>query len=141
MAGVVADAIIEFTRSGELLKSYNLRSIATILETSVILIANKNVLKKKWQREKIQDLAILLKGARVGQEMVGLMLHAANEIMGKVLKILSGMRKPTVTQLRGENRFDVLTVANKKETRKLIPKLKEIGCTDIVEFPLDKVIP
>ena len=67
-------------------------------------------------------------------------MHVANGLMLRVLKILPAMKKPTVTQLRGENLFDVLTVINKKQARELVPQLKKIGCTDIAEFPLEKVI-
>jgi len=76
----------------------------------------------------------------LAQEYAGLMLHASNKMMEEVLKVLPTLKKPTVTQLRGENWFDVLTVANKKEIRDIIPKLKKIGCTDIIEFPLNKVV-
>jgi len=135
-----ADALVEFTNTGATLKTYNLKIIAVLIKDSVILVANKKSLKDKWKREKIEKLAILLKGARLAQEMVGLMLHASNEMVEEVLKVLPSLKKPTVTQLRGENWFDVFTVADKKEIRNLIPKLKKIGCTDIVEFPLNKVV-
>lgn len=111
------------------------------MKTSPWLIANKKAWKDKWKRKKIEDLAILLKGARLGQEYVGLMLHASNDMMEQVLKVLPALKKPTVTHLRGENWFDVFTVAKKKKVREIIPKLKKIGCTDIVEFPLNKVVP
>ena len=110
------------------------------METSSILIANKKSWQDKWKRKKIENLAILLKGARLAQEMTGLMLHVSGERIGEVFKILPALKKPTVTQLRGRHWFDVLTVANKKEIRELIPKLKKLGCTDIVEFPLNKVV-
>ena len=135
-----ADALVEFTNTGATLKTYNLKIIAVLIKDSVILVANKKSLKDKWKREKIEKLAILLKGARLAQEMVGLMLHASNEMVEEVLKVLPSLKKPTVTQLRGENWFDVFTVADKKEIRNLIPKLKKIGCNDIVEFPLNKVV-
>jgi len=106
----------------------------------MVISASQKSLKNKWKREKIENLAMLLKGARLAQEMAGLMLHASNDMMEEVLKVLPALKKPTVTYLRGENWFDVLTVANKKEIRKLIPRLKKIGCTDIVEFPLNKVV-
>lgn len=140
IVGVAADAIIEFFLFGDFFKAYKLRVLATIRERSLILIANKESLKNNWKKEKIENLAMLLKGARLGQEMAGLMLHAANDAMEDVLKILPSLKKPTVTQLRGESWFDVLTVANKKEIRKIIPQLKKIGCTSIVEFPLNKVV-
>lgn len=141
MAGVVGEGIVEFTRAGNYLKAYNLKILAVLLESSVILITNKKALKNKWKKEKIESLGILLKGTRLAEEMAGLILHASNEIMERVLDILPALKKPTVTQLRGENWFEVLTVATKKEIRQLIPMLKKIGCINIVEFPLNKVIP
>jgi len=135
------DAAVEFTNTGNALKAHNLRIVDVLMETSPTLFMNEKSYKDKWKREKIEDLAILLVGARLAQEYSGLMLHASNKMMEKVLKILPALKKPTVTHLRGENWFDVLTVAKKKDIRELIPKLKKIGCTDIIEFPLNKVIP
>lgn len=136
----IVDGIIEFVNTGSSLRKFHLKILDTLMETSPWLIANKKSWQNKWKKKKIEDLAILLKGARLAQEYAGLMLHASNEMMAAVLKVLPSLKKPTVTQLRGENWFDVLTVAKKKELRNVIPKLKKIGCTDIVEFPLNKVV-
>jgi len=135
-----ADVLVEFTNTGATLEFYKLRVLEVLMKDAVILVANQKTLKNKWKREKIENLAMLLKGARLALEYSGLMLHASNEMMEEVLKALPALKKPTVTSLRGENWFDVLTVINKKEIRKIIPKLKKIGCTDIVEFPLNKVV-
>ena len=135
------DATIEFTNTGNALKAHNLKVIDVLMETSPWLIANEKSYQDKWKRGKMEDLAMLLQGAGLAREYSGLMLHASNEMMEQVFKILPSLKKPTVTHLRGENWFDVLTVADKKKIRELIPQLKEIGCTDIVEFPLNKVIP
>ena len=137
---IFTDALVEFTSTGAALKFYNLKPIVTLMKDSVTIVANENSLKNKWKRRKIENLAMLLQGARLGQEYAGLVLHVSNEIMEAVLKVLPALKKPTVTKLRGENWFDVLTVVKKKETREIIPKLKKIGCTDIVEFPLNKVV-
>lgn len=138
--GKLADAGVEFSLTGASLADYNLKPLAFLMETSAILIANENSLKDKWKKEKIEGLGLLLKGARIAQEMAGLMLHASNEMMEAVLKVLPALKKPTVTRLRGQDWFDVFTVANRKEVRELIPKLKKIGCTDIIEIPLNKVV-
>jgi len=140
LVGLVVDAIIDFAKTGDYLKAYRLRVLHTLLESSVVLVANKKCLKDKWKREKIEGLGYLLKGARLGQEMVGLMLQASDKMMEKVLRIVPSLKKPTVTQLRGENWFDVLTVVPKKEIREIIPKLKRNGCRAIIEFPLNKVV-
>lgn len=135
-----ADALVEFINTGATLEFYNFKILAVLMEDSTVLVANEKSLKNNWKKEKMEDLATLLKGARLAQKMAGLMLHASNDMMEEVLKILPALKKPTVTKLRGENWFDVLTVADKKEIRTILPSLKKIGCTDIVEFPLNKVV-
>ena len=137
---MLGNAIIEFTNTGNTLRAHNLKIIDVLMETAPVLIINQKSWQNKRKREKIENLGLLLKGARIGIEMVGLMLHASNSMMEEVLKVLPALKKPTVTHLRGENWFDVFTVARKREIRTLVPKLKKIGCTDIIEFPLTKVI-
>lgn len=137
---LLGDAIVEFTNTGKTLEAFNLKIIDVLLETSPTLFMNKKAFQNKWKREKIEDLAVLLQGARLAEDMAGLMLHASNKMLEHVFKILPALKKPTVTHLRGEDWFDVLTVVDRKELRKLIPELKKIGCTDIVEFPLNKVV-
>ncbi len=136
----LGDALVEFTNTGTALAAHNLRVLDVLMDTSPTMIVNKKSWQDKGKRQKVENLAVLLNGARLAQEYSGLMLHASNNMMEEVLKILPALKKPTVTHLRGENWFDVLTVAPKKEIRTLIPRLKKIGCTDIVEFPLNKVI-
>lgn len=135
-----ADAVIEFTCTGATLKFYKLRILSVLIRDSIVVVANSGSLKNKWKKEKIENLGLLLKGARTAQEYNGLMFHASNDIMEEVLRILPALKEPTVTRLRGTNWFDVFTVAKEKKIRELIPDLKKIGCTGIIEFSLNKVI-
>ena len=132
--------LVDFTNTGKTLKEHNLRIIAEITQTSPRLIMNNEAFKDSWKRQKAENLALLLNSARLAMDMIGLMLHAKGDIMAELLDILPAMKKPTVTQLRGENMFDVLTIVDRKQARELVPRLKKIGCTDIVEFPLEKVV-
>lgn len=138
----LGDALVEFTNTGTTLKFYNLRIVETILDDANILflVASEQAFKDYDKKKKLEDLAFLLKGARDGQEMVGIILHASNDMMEEVLKKLPSLKKPTVTHLRGENWFEVFSVLDRKKSREIIPVLKKIGCTDIVEFSLTKVI-
>lgn len=74
-------------------------------------------------------------------EFVNLMIHASKERLGRVLKFLPKTKRPTVRKLAGENWYNILTFCRKDEARDLIPKLKKMGCADIVEFPLINFIP
>ncbi|OGG40141.1 ATP phosphoribosyltransferase [Candidatus Jorgensenbacteria bacterium RIFCSPLOWO2_01_FULL_45_25b] len=136
----IADALVEYENSDNSFAANNLRVIEVIMKDEVVIAVNPETLKNKWKLEKIENLGMLLKSARLAEEMVGLVLHASNGILKEVFDILPALKKPTVTPLRGENWFDILTVVNKQDLRNLLPKLKEIGCTDMVEFPLNKVV-
>lgn len=132
--------LVDFTNTGRTLAEHNMKVIAEIMQTLPCLAMNINSYQDTWKRQKAENLALLLNSARLAMDMVGLMMHVSGDLMPQILKTLPAMKKPTVTQLRGENLFDVLTVIDKKEARELVPQLKKIGCTDIVEFPLEKVI-
>ena len=131
---------MEFTNTGNALRANDLKIIDVLTETAPTLIANESVWKDGKKREKIENLGLILSGARAAQDYVGIMLHASNDMMEETLNVLPSFKKPTVTHLRGENWFDVFGVAEKKKIREIIPKLKKIGCTDIIEFPLNKLI-
>ncbi|MDI6591520.1 MAG: ATP phosphoribosyltransferase [Patescibacteria group bacterium] len=66
--GVIADAIVEFSRIGNILKDYNLKPLKTLFESSVILIANQKALRDKWKKKKIESLTNLLEKAKTVQE-------------------------------------------------------------------------
>jgi len=66
--GVIADAIVEFSRIGNILKAYNLKPLKTLFESSVILIANKDALEDKCKKKKIEELANSLEKAKSAQE-------------------------------------------------------------------------
>ena len=135
-----ADAIVEFTNTGATFRFFGIRTLEILMKDSLVLAANRQTLADPQKKEKIENLGLLLKGARVAQEHSGLMFHASNDMMEAVFKAAPALKRPTVTHLRGENWFDVFVVCKKKEIRRLVPDLKQIGCTDIVEFPLTKVV-
>ncbi|MBU4298494.1 hypothetical protein KJ636_00400 [Patescibacteria group bacterium] len=74
-------------------------------------------------------------------EVVNLMLHVPREKIDRVLKLLPKMKSPTIRKIAGENWFNVLTFCGKIDSRRLIPKLKGLGCESLVEFPGIKLTP
>src|SRR6185436_95373 len=64
----LVDAIVELTETGSSLRANNLRIVDTILESTTRLIANKSAWKNDWKRQKIETLAMLLRGALAAEE-------------------------------------------------------------------------
>ncbi|MBN1492577.1 MAG: ATP phosphoribosyltransferase [Candidatus Omnitrophica bacterium] len=136
----LADAIVEVTETGSSLRANNLKIIDTILESSTKLIANKESYKEPWKKAKIDNLAMLLNGAIIAEDKVGLKMNVQEKGLKKVLALLPALQKPTVAALAEKGWVDVDTVIDEALAKVLIPKLKEAGASGIIEYPLNKVI-
>ncbi len=136
----LADAIVELTETGSSLRANNLRIIETILESTTRLIANKKSWQNKWKRRKIENIALLLKGALAAEEKVGLKMNVPEKSFNKVLDILTALHSPTISELADPGWFAIEVIIDEKKVRDLIPKLKSVGATGIVEYQLNKVI-
>ena len=79
---VLADAIIEITETGSSLKANKLRIIDTVLEVKNQFIANKKAWEDPWKRQKIENIAMLLKGALLAEGKVGLKMNLAKKEYG-----------------------------------------------------------
>lgn len=137
----LADAIVELTETGSTLRANNLRIVGTILESTTVLIANREAWKDPWKREKIRKIEMLLAGALRAEETVGLKMNVQQGDLSRVLKVLPAMQNPTVSSLSEEGWFSLEVIVDERVVRDLIPVLKSAGASGIVEYPLNKVIP
>lgn len=136
----LVDAIVELTETGESLRTNNLRIIDAVMESTTKLIANGRAYQDKWKKKKIDNLALLLKGALRAEEKVGLKMNVHGEKLKKVISILPAMRTPTISRLSEENWWALETIIDEKTVRDIIPELKEAGAQGIIEYGLNKVI-
>ena len=137
---MLADAIVEVTETGSSLKANHLKIIDTVMESETHLIANKAALEDAWKREKIDQIAVMLRGAIDAQSQVGLMLNVKREDLEAVLSVLPALNSPTVSQLSNSEWVAVNTIVEERIARDVIPKLKAARATGIVEYPLNKVV-
>lgn len=137
----LADAIVEITETGSSLRANNMRIVDTILETNTKLIANLQAWEDPDKRRKIEQLGMLLEGAILAVDKVGLMMNVPNKHLDAILEVLPAMNTPTISALTDRDWADVLVILEEKQARELIPELKRQGAQAIVEFPLNKVIP
>jgi ATP phosphoribosyltransferase len=139
-APLLVDAIVELTETGSSLRANNLRIVDTILTSSTRFIANEKALKDPWKREKIENLAILLKGALAAEGMVGMKMNVEEKSLGAVIKVLPALKKPTISALSVEGWVALEVIIEEKIVKKLIPALKRAGAEGIIEYPLNKII-
>lgn len=139
VSGLV-DAIVEVTETESTIKAHGLRIIHELMQTNTQLIVNHESWKNPQKREKIEQIALLLKGALLGQKMVGLKMNVPGELMEDVINMLPSLNAPTVASLYQSKWFSVEIVVASDIVRELIPKLLEHGAEGIIEYPLNKVV-
>ena len=137
---LLADAIVDATITGSSLRANNLRIVETILHSTPRLIANEQAWADPWKRRKIENIALLLRGAIAAEGKVGLMMNVRRLDLDKVLSILPALQNPTISSLSDPNWVDVNTIVEERVVRDIVPRLKEVGASGIVEYPLNKII-
>lgn len=135
------DAIVELTETGSSLRENNLRIIDEVLTSTTRLIANKQAYADPWKREKIDSLALLLRGAIEAKAKVGLKLNVARADLDKVVAILPAERSPTISSLADERFVALEVILEAAVERQLVPRLQKAGASAIIVYPLNKVIP
>jgi len=138
-AGLV-DAIVEITETGSSLKANKLRIIDTICYSTTQMIANKEAWKNAWKKRKMESLAMLLKGAILAETKVGLKMNVKKANLKKILSLLPAMKRPTISELTDKGWFDIDTIIDEEDVKRLIPALKRAGAQGIIEYPLNKAI-
>jgi ATP phosphoribosyltransferase len=136
----LVDAIVDITETGSSLRANKLRVVDTLLTSTPRLIANHGSWKDAWKRQKIETLALLLKGALEAEAKVGLKMNIAQENLDKLLHSLPALRNPTISNLSLSGWVAVETIIDEHIVRELIPALKAAGAEGIIEYPLNKVV-
>ncbi len=135
-----ADLIIDNTATGKTLRENGLKIVDVILHSSTRLIANPAVMLDRWKKEKLEEILMLIKSVFNARERVMLEMNVAADKLEEIVRILPCMRAPTVASLYNGTGYAVKVAVRKREVPALIPLLKKLGATDILEYEFRKVI-
>lgn len=135
------DAIVELTETGSSIRANNLRVLDTLLQSTPRLIANRQAWDVAWKREKMENIAMLLRGAIEARAKVGLKMNVPESRLAEVVSFLPAEKSPTVSRLADSDWVAVEVILEEKQERELVPRLKRAGATGIITYPLNKVIP
>ncbi|MBL9114492.1 MAG: ATP phosphoribosyltransferase [Verrucomicrobiaceae bacterium] len=137
----LVDAIVDITETGSSLLANKLRIVDTLMESYPQFIASPAAAKDPWKRQKMEQLALLLRGALEARDKVGLKMNVPRNQVTDVIKCLPCERSPTVAPLADDEWVAVETLISESIVREILPRLKALGAEGIIEYPLNKVIP
>lgn len=135
------DGIVDITETGSSIRANNLRVIDTILSSTTRFIASRKAWEVPWKREKMENIAMLLRGAIDARAKVGLKMNCPEAILPQVTAMLPAEKSPTVSRLSDPEWVAIEVILEEKQERELIPRLKRAGASGIITYPLNKVIP
>jgi ATP phosphoribosyltransferase len=139
-APLLVDAIVEGTETGSSLRANRLRIVDTVAESTAKLIANRQAWADPWKREKIEVLAMLLRGALEADAKVGLKMNVPRAKLEMVCNQLPSLHTPTISNQMDQDWVALEVIIDEQVVRDLIPALRKAGATGIIEYPLNKVI-
>lgn len=136
----LADAIVEVTETGSSLKANDLRIVEEVLQSTTRFIANPKSVSDPWKKEKLDNIALMLKSCLAAEGKVGLMMNVQRLQLNQVLQVLPALQKPTVASLSDPDWVDVNTIVDETLVRTIVPQLRAAGAKGIVEYPINKII-
>ena len=135
-----ADMIIDNTATGRTLMENGLRIVDTILTSSTCMFASKKALQDPAKKQKIMELKMLFEAVLDARDRVMLEMNCTKEKFDALVKGIPAMRSPTVSPLYGDNGYAIKIAVKKGDVPTLLPRLRELGATDILEYELRKVL-
>ena len=137
----IVDAVVEITETGRALRAAGLRIIDTLLTSYTELIANPAAAADADKQHAMGQIYTLLQGVLEARGKVLVKLNVGADALDDVIEILPAMKAPTVNELFRGAGYAVETVVPRSEINILIPALRDLGASDIVEIPISKIVP
>jgi len=136
----IVDCIVDITETGRAIRAAGLKIIDTMLTSYTEFVANPTAHADPEKQHAMGQILTLLAGVLEARDKVLVKLNVAGEALDKVIDILPAMKTPTVNELYGGAGYAVEAVVPKQQINTLIPALKDVGATDIIELPIAKIV-
>jgi len=134
----LADAICDLVSSGSTLFMNGLQEAEVILQSQAVLAKNTKLSK---QKEKLLDkLLFRIQAVKKAKNNKYILLNAPNKKLDEIIRLLPGMKSPTVLPLAEKGWSSVHSVLNENDFWDIIEQLKDAGAQGILVVPIEKMI-
>ena len=127
----MADAIFDIVSSGGTLVTNGLKEGEKVLFSEAVMISKRQILSQ---------LLFRIESVERSRGMKYVLLNLPHEKIDEAIRILPGMKSPTILPLAQEGWSSIHVVINERELWSKIEQLKTIGAEDILVLSLEKMI-
>jgi ATP phosphoribosyltransferase len=134
----LADGICDLVSSGSTLFKNGLVEVQEILVSEACLVANKNISGLKSAI--LERLLFRMRSVLAAKNNKYILLNAPNDKIDDIIKVLPGMKSPTVLPLAQEGWSSIHSVINENDFWGVIDQLKMNGAEGILIIPIEKMV-
>ncbi len=134
----LADGICDIVSSGSTLFKNGLKEVEVMLTSEAVLAASPQIDQERSAL--LTTLQFRIQSVLRARQSKYVLLNAPNEKLDAILKLLPGMRSPTVLPLAEKGWSSVHTVIHKDSFWDVIDELKKIGAEGILVCPIEKMV-
>ncbi len=134
----LAHAICDLVSSGSTLLMNGLKEVETILTSQAVLI--KSIDFNDEKQRLLDKLLFRIKAVKKAKNNKYILLNAPDNKLDEIIKLLPGMKSPSVIPLAETGWSSVHSVLNENDFWEIIEKLTEAGAQGILVVPIEKMI-
>jgi ATP phosphoribosyltransferase len=134
----LADAICDIVSSGSTLFKNNLKEVEVILHSEAVLAVSPRI--GEAQKEILEKMRFRIRSVLKARQFKYVLMNAPNDQLESIIRILPGMRSPTVLPLAEAGWSSVHTVINKDTFWEVLDELKLAGAEGILVCPIEKMV-
>jgi ATP phosphoribosyltransferase len=135
----VADLITDLTQTGSTLKQNHLVELDTIVQSWAVFVAGPSV--KGEVRQDAEDLVHAFDSVENALRKRYLMANIPEKKLHDVVKLIPGLKSPTVMSLAEKGMVAVHAVVDEDHINAIVPRLKKAGATGILVLPIERMVP
>jgi ATP phosphoribosyltransferase len=134
----LADAIFDIVSTGSTLISNRLKEVEVVTASEAVVISTPGLSAAK--KKNLEKLLFRFQAVRRSKNHKYILLNAPNNNLDKIVKLLPGMKSPTVMPLYKKGWSSLHSVVNENDFWDIIEKLKKYGAQGILVVPIEKMI-
>lgn len=134
----LAEAICDLVSSGSTLFSNGLREVEIVLQSEAALIARKN-LDENYQKL-LDKFLFRVRAVIAAKQNKYILLNAPNDKLSEIIRLIPGMKSPTVLPLAESGWSSVHSVINENDFWEIVENLKLAGAEGILVVSIDQMI-
>lgn len=134
----LADAICDIVSSGSTLFRNNLKEVEVLFTSEAVLAVSPLISEES--RTILNNLQFRLQSVLKARKSNYILMNAPNDKIEKLIKLLPGMRSPTVLPLAEKGWSSIHTVIDKNKFWEVITELKNNGAEGILVVPIEKMV-